>query len=80
MFRLLNTSATGTIDLAEFYRIYDVLALKWTIRNDQPYWFSNLQPPLIASLANQIHRLVTWVVFEYFICKNVFASQISHTD
>ena len=68
MFRLLNPTSTGVIELADFYRIYDVLALKWQTRSDQPYWFSNIDPPLIATLAKQTHRLVTSIFFEYFIC------------
>jgi len=69
MFRLLNTSGSGFISLQEFYSIYDVLNMKWKIRDRNQYWFTRIRSQFVASAARQVNRLITWNVFEYFICK-----------
>lgn len=70
MFRLLNTSDSGIINLNEFYHIYDVLDMKWRIRNEEPFWFSRLRSRTLATMAQQVHRLVTWTFFDYFVCES----------
>jgi hypothetical protein len=70
MFRLLNTSESGIIDVNEFYHIYDVLDTKWRVRDEEPFWFSRLRSPTLAYCAQQVHRLVTWNFFDYFVCKS----------
>ena len=69
MFRLLNTSASGFINLQEFYSVYDVLNMKWKIRDRNEYWFTRVRSQYLASAARQVNRLVTWKMFEYFICE-----------
>jgi hypothetical protein len=70
MFRLLNTSESGIIDVNEFYYIYDVLDMKWRVRDEEPFWFSRLRSRTLASCAQQVHRLVTWNIFDYFVCES----------
>lgn len=70
MFRLLNTSESGIIDVNEFYHIYDVLDMKWRVRDEEPFWFSRLRSRTLATCAQQIHRLVTWNIFDYFVCES----------
>ena len=69
MFRLLNTSHSGLIDVNEFYQIYDVLDMKWRVRDEEPFWFSRLRSRSLAAVAQQVHRLVTWNYFDYFVCE-----------
>ncbi|KAK4010715.1 two pore calcium channel protein 1 [Daphnia magna] len=76
MFRLLNTSDSGIINLNEFYHIYDVLDMKWRIRNEEPFWFSRLRSRTLATMAQQVHRLVTWTFFDYFVCLVIFLGGI----
>lgn len=67
MFCLLNTSGTGLIDQSEFYQVYDVLCLKWAVREEEPFWFHRLRSRHMAAVINQVHRLITWKIFDYFI-------------
>lgn len=76
MFRLLNTSASGFISMQEFYCIYDVLDMKWKLRDRNQYWFTRARSQFVASAASQVHRLVTSNFFEYFICVIIFTSGI----
>ena len=69
MFRLLNSSGTGVIHLHEFYQIYDVLDMHWRVKEEQPYWFSRVQSKPLAFVVQQVHRFVTWNIFDYFVCK-----------
>lgn len=69
MFRLLNASDSGVINVKEFYNIYDVLDMKWRVREEEPFWFSRLRSRTLANVAEQVHRLVTWNIFDYFVCK-----------
>lgn len=72
MFRLINTSDSGMIDVNEFYHIYDVLDMKWRVRDEEPFWFSRLRSRTLATIAEQVHRLVTWNMFDYFVCKSPY--------
>ena len=74
MFRLLNPSASGFIDVEEFYNIYDALNMKWKVRDRNHYWFTNIRSQWVSAAARQVNRLVTWNVFEYFICKSMTSS------
>jgi len=76
MFRLLNPSASGFIDVEEFYNIYDALNMKWKVRDRNHYWFTNIRSQWVSAAARQVNRLVTWNVFEYFICLIIFLSGI----
>ncbi|XP_046456240.1 two pore calcium channel protein 1-like [Daphnia pulex] len=76
MFRLLNTSESGIIDVNEFYHIYDVLDTKWRVRDEEPFWFSRLRSPTLAYCAQQVHRLVTWNFFDYFVSVVIFLGGI----
>ena len=73
MFRLLNTSASGFISMQEFYCIYDVLDMKWKLRDRNQYWFTRARSQFVASAASQVHRLVTSNFFEYFICEFIIS-------
>ena len=69
MFRLLNSSGTGVINLHEFYQIYDALDMHWRVKKEQPFWFSHVRSKPLAFVVNQVHRLVTWNIFDYFVCE-----------
>lgn len=76
MFRLLNTSSSGLISLNEFYHVYDVLGMKWRKREESPHWFDNCRSSIIASSARLTHRLVTWTVFDFFVCE-LFSNHVT---
>ena len=69
MFRLLNSSGTGVINLHEFYQIYDALDMHWRVKKEQPFWFSHVRSKPLAFVVNQVHRFVTWNIFDYFVCE-----------
>lgn len=70
MFRLLNASGSGCVTLNEFYRVYDVVDMKWRKRENSPDWFDSCDLSIVSSLARQTYRLVTWKFFEYFVCES----------
>ena len=67
MFRLLNVSGTGVISRSEFYNVYDALCLKWREREEEPFWFHRIRYRNVAAVIEQVHRLVTWRFFDYFV-------------
>ncbi|XP_071479888.1 two pore calcium channel protein 1-like, partial [Diadema antillarum] len=46
MFKTLNTSGTGKLDLQEFHNIFEVSRLKWKSEKEQRLWFESLLSPL----------------------------------
>ncbi|KAL8621516.1 hypothetical protein ACOMHN_026188 [Nucella lapillus] len=66
MFKSLNQSGTGALNLEEFFNIYNVTDLQWSVKNDESLWSSNFRHPC-NKIFKAIHWFVNWKYFDYFI-------------
>lgn len=69
MFRQLNVSRNGDLTLDDFLNVYDIAALRWSIKGPIDPWFSAAWPPL-RSFCRFSRFLVTWKYFEYVVGKS----------
>lgn len=73
IFRQLNQSNSGAITQEEFLNIYDVVTLKWHLKDPPDPWFSAAWPPL-RTLCRASRTAVSWEYFEYVVCTFFFFS------
>ncbi|KAK3785343.1 hypothetical protein RRG08_045569 [Elysia crispata] len=66
MFKSLNTSRSGTLSNEEFFRVYDVARLKWTLKSEADIWSSDFPQPFRSAFKG-LHHFATWKYFDYFI-------------
>ncbi|GFS20547.1 two pore calcium channel protein 1-like [Elysia marginata] len=66
MFKSLNSSKSGTLSNEEFFRVYDVVRLKWKLKSEADLWSSDFPQPF-RSLFKGLHCFATWKYFDYFI-------------
>ncbi|XP_076472935.1 two pore calcium channel protein 1-like isoform X2 [Babylonia areolata] len=66
MFKSLNQSGSGCLSQEEFFNVYNVAGLQWSLKNDERLWSSNFRHPCNRFFKG-IHWFVTWRYFDYFI-------------
>ncbi|XP_070205639.1 two pore channel protein 1-like [Littorina saxatilis] len=67
MFKSLNISCSGGLSMEEFFAIYDVAGLQWSLKDDNDrLWSSNFRHPC-NKIFKAIHWFVTWRYFDYFV-------------
>eukprot|EP00095_Tigriopus_kingsejongensis_P005462 maker-scaffold865_size87005-snap-gene-0.16 protein:Tk05462 transcript:maker-scaffold865_size87005-snap-gene-0.16-mRNA-1 annotation:"two pore channel 1" len=75
IFRVLNKSNTGYLQMDEFYEIFNACTYSWSQSQQEEDWFSNYNV-YIHKLCTFIKRMVTSNWFEYTICVIVLANGI----
>ena len=68
MFRLMNTSGTGTLSTEEFLSVYDVAVLCWEPQYSSIPWYHAAWKPL-QFLCKGANIAISWPYFESVICK-----------
>uniref|UniRef100_A0A2C9KW31 Ion transport domain-containing protein n=1 Tax=Biomphalaria glabrata TaxID=6526 RepID=A0A2C9KW31_BIOGL len=66
MFKALNTSKTGMIQMEEFFNIYEVSRLRWKLKSDVSLWSSNFRHPCNI-IFKSLNWLANWKYLDYFI-------------
>lgn len=71
MFRYLNTSASGSLTLEEFYGIYDSVMMTWQPQAiDTPWYFT--ASPTVQKICQIANSIISWSYFDHIFCKNYF--------
>lgn len=67
MFKLCDTTRTGTLTLEQFYRIYDAIELNWAQVYPEVRWYHCMQSPVFKSFFDHITRLSKSPLFEKIV-------------
>lgn len=70
MFKQLNTSSSGALNVDEFITVYDSVTLHWSPKDPpQPWYFTAWKP--IQIICKGARKLIFWPYFEHIVCKSI---------
>ncbi|XP_065571448.1 two pore channel protein 1-like isoform X2 [Artemia franciscana] len=67
IFRLLNVSRTGVLNLSEFQHVLDALPIVWKKKKDSCKPYFNSYPKHFRFICNLIRKIMLWQSTQYFI-------------
>lgn len=94
MFKLCDTTRTGSLSLDQFYRIYDALELNWSQEYPELRWYHKISNVTLRNMFDLISKvarsstfeniidyiIISSLVFEVVYCSQIFPSLINYVE
>ncbi|XP_015608738.1 two pore calcium channel protein 1 isoform X2 [Cephus cinctus] len=76
MFRYMNSSGSGALNVDEFVNVYDATTLQWELQYSSIPWYHAAWQPL-QILCTAAHAAIIWPYFESIVCATIIGNAVA---